>query len=41
MRITDYTSEYDFPDYEYPKDGSQNYVKGFQDMLKNDEGAGK
>ena len=38
LRLSDFINEYDFPTYEYPADGSQDFVKGFQNMLRLDEG---
>ena len=36
MRLSDFISEYNFPDYAYAKD--QDPVRQFQNMLKMDEG---
>ncbi len=40
FRLSDFISEYDFPDYAYP-DGDkfqQEYIRPFQSMMKRDEG---
>ncbi|MEM8960928.1 MAG: hypothetical protein AAGD38_05580 [Acidobacteriota bacterium] len=36
MRLSDFVSEYNFPDFEYPEDGDM--TRQFQNMLKMDEG---
>ncbi|MGF1742797.1 hypothetical protein L4C34_17305 [Vibrio profundum] len=36
FRLSDFISEYNFPDYKYPKD--QKMIKGIQNMLKTDAG---
>ncbi|MBV7331181.1 hypothetical protein KFU94_23680 [Chloroflexi bacterium TSY] len=38
FRLSDFISEYDSVGYEYPADGSQDFAKGFQNMLRMDEG---
>lgn len=38
FRLSDFVSEYDSPGYEYPADGSQDFFKDFQNMLRLDEG---
>ncbi|MEM6672489.1 MAG: hypothetical protein AAF726_06565 [Planctomycetota bacterium] len=38
MRISDYISEYNFPDFEYADDPVQDVVRQFQNALKADEG---
>ncbi len=38
FRVSDFVSEYEFPDYEYATDGSQDFQKGVQNMMKQDEG---
>ena len=38
FRLSDFVSEYDSPGYEYPADGSQDFIKNFQNMLRMDEG---
>lgn len=38
FRLSDFVNEYDFPTYEYPADDSQAFIKGFQNMLRMDEG---
>ena len=38
IRLSDFVNEYDFPAYEYAADGSQDFMKGMQNMLRMDEG---
>ena len=38
FRLSDFEAEYDFPDYAYGTDGSQDFTKQVQNMLKQDEG---
>lgn len=38
FRLSDFVSEYDAVGYAYPTDGSQDFFKGFQNMLRMDEG---
>ncbi|PHS20161.1 MAG: hypothetical protein COA86_02400 [Kangiella sp.] len=38
FRLSDFESEYDHPGYAYSSDGSQEMIKGIQNMMKKDEG---
>ncbi|WP_240544110.1 hypothetical protein [Bradyrhizobium canariense] len=38
LRVTDFVSEYDFPDYKYPKGYQSTYIKPIEDTLIREEG---
>lgn len=38
LRLSDFVSEYNFPDYVYGDDEASNGIRNFQNMLKADEG---
>ncbi|MEM6498340.1 MAG: hypothetical protein AAF709_16655, partial [Pseudomonadota bacterium] len=38
FRLSDFISEYNFPDYAYAEDEMSNGIRMFQNMLKADEG---
>lgn len=38
FRLSDFVNEYDSDDYIYPADGSQDYIREFQNIMRMDEG---
>lgn len=38
LRVTDFVSEYDFPDYKYPKGYQSTFIKPIEDTLIREEG---